>query len=223
MRLADAGTREEFIEKNMGLAHACANRFKGRGIEYDDLFSAGCLGLVKAYDGFDDERGVQFSTYAVPVILGEIKRLFRDGGAVKVSRSLKELSLKVMATKEYLTKTLGEEPTVAQIAGHLGASPEDVGWALGAAQPPLSLTPAGDDEAKEFDIPVFSNEEALADTLSLQNALYTLSEDDRRLILLRFFGSKTQAQVAQILQTTQVQVSRRERKILIKMREKLTG
>ena len=87
--------RDEFIENNLGLVHACANRFRGRGIEYDDLYAAGCMGLVKAYDAFDEGRGVQFSTYAVPVILGEIKKLFRDGGAVKVSRSVKELSLKI--------------------------------------------------------------------------------------------------------------------------------
>ena len=224
MRLADAGTREDFIEKNMGLAHACANRFRGRGIEYDDLFAAGCVGLVKAYDGFDDERGVQFSTYAVPVILGEIKRLFRDGGAVKVSRSLKELSLKVTAAKERLAKAQGEEATVAQLAAELDVTPEQVAWALGAALPPLSLTPVDDEDGgREFEIPVFSYEESLADSLSLEAALATLNEEDRRLIMLRFFGNKTQAQVAQILGTTQVQISRRERKILLKMREKLTG
>lgn len=223
MRLADAGTREEFIEKNLGLAHACANRFRGRGIEYDDLFAAGCVGLVKAYDGFDDERGVQFSTYAVPVILGEVKRLFRDGGALKVSRSLKELSMKVSATRERLSKTLGEEPTVAQVAAELDVSAEQVAWAQGAALPPLSLTPAGEGDTGEFEIPVFSYEERLADTLSLQAALSALPEEDRKLIMLRFFGNRTQAQVASALGTTQVQISRRERKILLKMREKLTG
>ena len=103
------GPREEFIQNNLGLVHACAGRFRGRGIEYDDLYSAGCMGLVKAYDGFDEGRGVQFSTYAVPVILGEIKKLFRDGGTVKVSRSLKELGLKVNALRETAVKNTGAE------------------------------------------------------------------------------------------------------------------
>ena len=110
------GPREEFIQNNLGLVHACAGRFRGRGIEYDDLYSAGCMGLVKAYDGFDEGRGVQFSTYAVPVILGEIKKLFRDGGTVKVSRSLKELGLKVNTLRETIIKNTGAEPTVGQLA-----------------------------------------------------------------------------------------------------------
>ena len=113
------GPRAEFIEKNLGLVHSCAGRFKGRGIEYDDLFSAGCMGLVKAYDGFDGSRGLCFSTYAVPVILGEIKKLFRDGGTVKVSRSLKELSLKISAVRERCVKETGQEPTVSQLAERL--------------------------------------------------------------------------------------------------------
>ncbi|MEG2393996.1 MAG: sigma-70 family RNA polymerase sigma factor, partial [Ruthenibacterium sp.] len=105
------GPRAEFIENNLGLVHACAGRFKGRGMEYDDLFAAGCMGIVKAYDGFDETRGLCFSTYAVPVILGEIKKLFRDGGSVKVSRSVKELGLKVTATRERWLKMKGQEPT----------------------------------------------------------------------------------------------------------------
>ena len=110
------GPREEFIENNLGLVHACAGRFRGRGVEYDDLYSAGCMGLIKAYDGFDQERGVQFSTYAVPVILGEIKKLFRDGGTVKVSRSLKELGLRVSAARERMIKQNGCEPSVSPVS-----------------------------------------------------------------------------------------------------------
>ena len=107
MNSITAPSRDDAINANIGLVHACANRFRGRGIEYDDLFQAGCMGLVKAYDAFDEDRGVKFSTYAVPVILGEIKRLFRDGGSVKISRSLKELSLKVTRTRERLSISLG--------------------------------------------------------------------------------------------------------------------
>ena len=108
--VSDKTRRSAFIEQNLGLVHSCAGRFRGRGLEYDDLNSAGCMGLIKAYDGFDETRGVCFSTYAVPVILGEIKKLFRDGGTVKVSRSLKELSLRINAAREHHRKLCGTEP-----------------------------------------------------------------------------------------------------------------
>ena len=122
--------REEFIERNLGLVHACAGRFKGRGIEYEELYAAGCLGLVKACDGFDTGRGVCFSTYAVPVILGEIKKLFRDGGTVKVSRSLKELSLKINAERERCLKRTGQEPGVTELAETLGISQPNATYKL---------------------------------------------------------------------------------------------
>lgn len=216
------GPREEFIQKNLGLVHACAGRFRGRGIEYDDLYSAGCMGLVKAYDGFDEERGVQFSTYAVPVILGEIKKLFRDGGTVKVSRSVKELGLKVGAMRERLLKATGNEPTVGQLAELLGERPEQVALAIQASQPALSLTPTSEEDGgRELDIPVDSPEEELADRISLQEVLASLPAEDRTLIFLRFFSGKTQSETAKVLGTTQVQISRRERKILKNMRGQL--
>ncbi|HJA26739.1 MAG TPA: sigma-70 family RNA polymerase sigma factor [Candidatus Fournierella merdigallinarum] len=216
------GPREEFIQNNLGLVHACAGRFRGRGIEYDDLYSAGCMGLVKAYDGFDEERGVQFSTYAVPVILGEIKKLFRDGGTVKVSRSLKELGLKVSALRENIVKNTGAEPTVAQLAQALGERPEQVALAIRAGQPALSLTPAADEEeGRQLDIPVDSPEEDLADRIGLEEVLSALPPPDRALIYLRFFSGKTQSETARVLGTTQVQISRRERKILKEMRRQL--
>ena len=117
--VSDTAQRSAFIEQNLGLVHACAGRFRGRGIEYDDLYSAGCMGLVKAYDGFDESRGVCFSTYAVPVILGEIKKLFREGGVVKVSRSLKELGMRVNAAREQYIKLCGTEPSLTQLAQQL--------------------------------------------------------------------------------------------------------
>ena len=145
MVLSDETRRSAFIEKNLGLVHACAGRFRGRGIEYDDLYSAGCMGLVKACDGFDEGRGVCFSTYAVPVILGEIKKLFRDGGTVKVSRSLKELGLRVSAARERHLKLYGTELTVPQLAQQLGESAEAVALAIQASMPAMSLTPESDD------------------------------------------------------------------------------
>ena len=216
------GTREEFIQNNLGLVHACAGRFRGRGVEYDDLYAAGCMGLVKAYDGFNTNRGVQFSTYAVPVILGEIKKLFRDGGTVKVSRSVKELGLRINALRERYLKSTGSEPTVSQLAGELMVSSEQVALAIRAGQPALSLTPASDEDGvRELDIPVASPEEELADRIGLAEVLRTLPEQDRRLILLRFFQGKTQSETAACLGTTQVQISRKERKILAQLRRKL--
>ena len=216
------GTRAEFIENNLGLVHSCAGRFKGRGIEYDDLYAAGCMGLIKAYDGFDESRGLCFSTYAVPVILGEIKKLFRDGGSVKVSRSLKELGIKVNAVREKCLKQTGQEPTVSEIAKRLDVTLEQVTDAMSASLPALSLTPVTDEDVnKEFDIPQESCEEVLTDKLSLKSVLNTLTKEERMLIYLRFFQNKTQSETAKVLGTTQVQISRRERKLLQRMREKL--
>lgn len=216
--------RAEFIQRNLGLARSCAGRFTGRGIDYEDLYAAGCLGLVKACDGFDPARGVCFSTYAVPVILGEIKKLFRDGGTVKVSRSLKELGLKINAERERCLKKDGVEPNVTQLAETLGAKPEQVAMAIHASMPVVSLTPTeGEDGNREWDIPVDSPEEKVSERISLREVIEQLPEQDRLLIRLRFFAGKTQSQTAEVLHTTQVQISRRERKILRWMRTELTG
>lgn len=216
--------RGEFIQRNLGLARSCAGRFTGRGIDYEDLYAAGCLGLVKACDGFDPARGVCFSTYAVPVILGEIKKLFRDGGTVKVSRSLKELGLKINAERERCLKKDGMEPNVTQLAETLGAKPEQVAMAIHASMPVVSLTPSeGEDGNREWDIPVDSPEEKVSERISLREVIEQLPEQDRLLIRLRFFAGKTQSQTAEVLHTTQVQISRRERKILRWMRTELTG
>lgn len=219
--VSDKTRRSEFIEQNLGLVHACAGRFRGRGIEYDDLYSAGCMGLIKATDGFDAARGVCFSTYAVPVILGEIKKLFRDGGTVKVSRSLKELGMKINAARERHRKLTGAEPALSQLAEELGESIENVTLALQAAQPALSLTPENGDNDRQMDLPVESPEEELADRIGLEEVLDSLPPEDRRLIRLRFYANRTQSETARLLHTTQVQISRRERKILKRMREKL--
>ena len=220
--VSDKTRREAFITQNLGLVHACAGRFRGRGMEYDDLYSAGCVGLIKAYDNFDESRGVCFSTYAVPVILGEIKKLFRDGGTVKVSRSLKELGMRVQAAREHTMKLCGSEPTLQQLAEQLDEPIENVALAIQAAQPAMSLTPEGREDAEhQLDIPVESPEEALADRISLEEVLRALPEQDRQLIQLRFYGNRTQSETAKVLHTTQVQISRRERKILVLLRRRL--
>lgn len=214
--------RDEFIAANIPLVHSLANRFKGRGIEYEELFSAGSLGLVKACDNFDESRGLCFSTYAVPVILGEIKRLFRDGGAVKLSRSLKELSLKVQKAREELSKG-GREPTISELAEYLKISPDEAAEAIQASAPPLSLTAfdSENENGAELDLPVESAESSLIDKLALRQCLEKLPKDDRTLIILRYFRSKTQAETGELMGLSQVQVSRRERKILENLRLQL--
>ncbi len=215
--------KEEFVRNNLGLVHSCAHRFKGRGIEYDDLFGAGSIGLVKAIEAFDENRGVKFSTYAVPVILGEMRRLFRDGGSVKVSRSLKELSMKVTRAREKFMSTQFREPTVNELAELLGTETELVVEALGVSQPPMSLTEDEEDGGGQFDIKVEAPEEEMADKIALREVIDCLDNHDRELITLRYFGNKTQVETANRLGMTQVQVSRREKKILLMLREKLTG
>ncbi len=217
-------TREEFICQNIGLVHTCARRFAGKGAEYDDLFQAGCVGLIKATDGFEPERGLQFSTYAVPLILGEIRRLFREGGAIKVGRTLKELSLRAVRTREQLSAEYGREPTVEELASVLQVEPAEAAQALCAGLPPLSLTRRDeDDEAGNIDLPVPSPEPAVTDRLAIQQLLTRLNERDRMLITLRYIGRKTQQATANALGMTQVQVSRRERALLEQLRRELTG
>ncbi|MBP3704311.1 MAG: sigma-70 family RNA polymerase sigma factor, partial [Clostridia bacterium] len=172
--------RTAFVEENVGLVRSLVPRFLGRGMEYDDLFQAGCIGLVKAADHFDPALGYKFSTYAVPVILGEMRRLFRDNGAVKVSRSLKELSLKAARTAEKLEMESGSAPTVAELAAELGVSEERCAEALNAGLQPVSLTNEEDDS--ELDIPVESHEERISDRLALRQVMEKLPEKDRRLL-----------------------------------------
>lgn len=215
-------TRNEFIHNNLGLVHACAKRFKGKGIEYDDLFGAGCEGLVKAVDRFDKDRGFSFSTYAVPVILGEIRRLFRDGGTVKVSRSLKELSLKVSRESAAFSAQHGREPTIGEVAELLSIEPEQAAEAINAGMHPISLTFDEATGGGQLDIPTDPPEEKLTELLSLRQVLCDLEEKDKNLITLRFFKRKTQTETGELLNMTQVQVSRREKKILGNLKEKLT-
>ncbi len=209
------------VEKNLGLVHSCAHRFRGRGIEYDDLFQAGCMGLVKATAAFDEARGVMFSTYAVPVILGEIRRLFRDGGAVKVSRSVKELGIKAARVKEQLGVVLGRDPALSEVAEAMERTPGEIAEALAATTPPVSLTGSEEEGGGQIDLPVDSPEERLSDILALKQAMARMEEQDRRLIILRYYGNRTQTETARELGMTQVQVSRREKKLMQYFRKEL--
>lgn len=211
--------RNELIEQNLRLVHACAHRFAGKGIEYDDLYSAGCVGLVKAVDRFDHSRGFRFSTYAVPVILGEIKQLFRSGGSVKVSRSLQELSMRAQKLCEQYRARHDGEITITELAEQLGVDVYQASQALSASKAVLSLS--GEDDEGYVDVPVPSPEEALTEHLSLREVINALSDDERMLIIQRYYRHKTQQQTADVLGTTQVQISRKEKKILLKMRAML--
>lgn len=213
--------RDEFIENNLALVHSICKRFVGRGIEYDDLYQVGCVGLIKAVDAFDEERGLMFSTYAVPVIMGEIRRLFRDGGAVKVSRSVKELYLKINRERPVLEANLGREATVSELAKHLGVSSEDVTEAVCAAQPTVSLTVEDDDGIKEMQILCTDESESVLTGIDISAAFSELSEKERQIVKLRYYKFLTQSKTAQLLGMTQVQVSRAEKKILLKLRNLL--
>lgn len=212
--------REKLIEENLGLVHACANKFRGRGTEYDDLFQAGCVGLIKAADGFDPSRGFAFSTYAVPVILGEIKRIFRDGGAVKVSRSIKEKGRVLLHEKEKMTSETGTEPTISALAERLGWEVEETAQVINAALPPVSLTQDDESGGGQIDVPV-DNENEMFERLDLSRVIESLSERDREIIEWRYFRCATQSVTAKQLGMSQVQVSRREKKILTLLRTKL--
>lgn len=215
--------REELICDNLGLVHACANRFRNKGIEYDDLFSAGCLGLVKAADGFDESRGFAFSTYAVPAILGEMKRLFRDGGAVKISRALKERAREAAKLREEMTAALSREPTLRELAAKMQVSEYEMAQLVNLSMPVASLTELHEENDRQIDIPVESEEEEIQNKLALSEVLKILPENDRRLIELRYYKGLTQTKTAEILGLSQVQVSRREHTILLELRRKLTG
>ena len=213
--------REKLISENLGLVHSCANRFKNRGVEYDDLFQAGCVGLIKAADGFNNELGFQFSTYAVPAILGEIKRIFRDGGAVKVSRALKEKARFVAGEKERFLRETGYEPSVKELAEYINFSVPETAELLLVTLPPVSLTSDEENDEKQLDIAVEGDEEKIAERITLNECLEALSKKDREIITLRYFKGETQTVVAKKLGMTQVQVSRREKVILKEMRLKM--
>lgn len=211
--------REERVQQNLGLARACAARFRGRGIEYDDLYQAACVGLIQAADRFDESRGLRFSTYAVPVILGEVRRLFREGGAVKVSRGIRDLSRKASKEAAAFAAQYGRAPTVGELAEKLRIEPEQAAQAMAAGQAPVSLT--APEDGANIDLVDEPREETLTDVLSLHQVMDTLSARDRQLLYFRYFQHQTQSETGKQLGMTQVQVSRREKKLLSELREAL--
>lgn len=214
---------ETLAESNLGLVHTCARRFAGRGADYDDLFQAGCVGLVKAAAAFDPSRGFAFSTYAVPVILGEIRRLFRDGGTVKVSRSLKERSRALQLTAGEFVRREGREPTVGELAEVAGLTTAETAELLLALRPAVSLSAEGEEGERALDLPDGTDgEERLTERLALREELDALEDTERRLIALRYYHGLTQSRTGALLGMTQVQVSRREKAVLAKLRDRMT-
>ncbi len=208
-------TQKELAEENVGLVHACARRFLGRGVDYEELVGAGSVGLVKAAAGFEPARGFCFSTYAVPSILGEMRRLFREGGGVKLSRGAKEKAAALLKTARTLGDELGREPTVGEIAAKTGDDPSEAAALLAATLPVKSLTT---DENDESDLPVPSHEDGVIARLDLRTALTRLTDGERELIALRYRRNLTQSEVGKALGMTQVQVSRAEKRVLMKLR-----
>lgn len=208
---------EKLITENLGLVHSCANRFRGRGTDYEDLFQAGCVGLIKAAAGFDSSLGFQFSTYAVPAILGEIKRIFRDGGSVKIGRAAKEKARQLMQMKEDIAARTGREPTINELAEMAEMTPAEAACLISASMPPVSLT--DDTDEGQVDIPIPPPDEKLTERIDLKNALIALPETERKIIELRYFKGLTQTVTAQHLGLSQVQVSRKEKAILLKLRK----
>jgi RNA polymerase sporulation-specific sigma factor len=217
----DVDARNALIDKNTGLVWSVVRRFRNRNVETEDLFQIGCIGLIKAVDKFDLSFNVQFSTYAVPMILGEIRRYFRDDGIIKVSRSLKELSIKARDISEKLEQDMGRPPSIKELAEALGEEPENVIHAMDASRTPESLFREYDDEDgsenRLIDRIVSQDNDRESETvekISLYSALKQLPRREKDLIWMRYYSGETQQKVAQKLGISQVQVSRLEKKIL---------
>lgn len=216
------------VEKNIGLVWSIVKRFYNRGYEAEDLFQIGCIGLIKSINKFDKSYEVKFSTYAVPMIIGEIKRFIRDDGIIKVSRSLKETANKIRVTREVMSKELGKEPTISEIALRLNSTPEELAMAIEAGNAPESLysTVSEGDSSPILLIDRINgngldNESDVIDKIALRQILDKLPERERQIIFLRYFKEKTQAQIAKMLGISQVQVSRIEKKILQEIKRKI--
>ncbi len=217
----DGSATEALVEENSGLIWSVARRFLGRGAEADDLYQLGCLGFLKAVEGFDLEYGTQFSTYAVPKIAGEIRRFLRDDGAVKVSRSLKEQAATIKSTRNRLTAALGREPTVQEISRQTGLSPEEIALAETATAATESIQKETGEEGFSLEniLTDTESEERMVEKIALRQAVEALPEREKMVIQLRYFHSLTQQRVAKVMNVSQVQVSRIEKKALVLLRE----
>lgn len=224
IRLAQAGDRgaaENLVNENAGLIWSVAKRFIGRGTETDDLYQLGCLGFLKAVEGFDLEFGTQFSTYAVPKIAGEIRRFLRDDGAIKVSRSLKEQAASIKSMRSHLTAALGREPTVQELSRQTGLTPEEIALAETATAGTESIHRELGEEGFSLEniLTDTESEERLMERIALRQAIDKLPERERLVIQLRYFHSLTQERASKVLNVSQVQVSRIEKKALAHLKD----
>lgn len=217
----DKSAGETLVLENSGLIWSVAKRFLGRGVESDDLFQLGCLGFIKAVEGFDLEYGTKFSTYAVPKIAGEIRRYLRDDGVVKVSRGIKERAAAIKVAKNQLTHALGREPTIGEIAEHTGFTPEEIATAETATAAVESMQQETGEEGFTLEsvLADFQSEEKMLNKLALNQAIDNLPQQEAMVIRLRYFHGLTQQRVSRILDVSQVQVSRIEKKALRHLRD----
>ena len=217
----DAEATESLVRENSGLIWAIARRYTGRGTELEDLYQLGCLGFLKAVEGFDVSFGTQFSTYAVPKISGEIRRFLRDDGAVKVSRGIKEQAAAIKAVRNALSNALGREPTVNEISRQTGFSPEEIALAETATAATESIQRQCGEEGFSLEdvLTDTESEEKMVEKIALRQAISNLPERERRVIQLRYFHGLTQDRVAKVLEVSQVQVSRIEKKAIALLRE----
>lgn len=227
IRRAQAGDRdaaEKLVTENSGLIWSIARRFMGRGTDMDDLYQLGCVGFLKAVEGFDLEYGTQFSTYAVPKISGEIRRFLRDDGVVKVSRTLKEQAMTIKLVRNRLATALGREPTVQEISSQTGFSPEEIALAENATAATESIQRENGEEGFSLEniLSDTESEEKMVERIALMQAIERLAERESMVVKLRYFHGLTQDRVARVLQVSQVQVSRIEKKALSHLRELLT-
>lgn len=224
IRLAQDGDRnasEKLVTENSGLIWSVARRFIGRGAETDDLYQLGCMGFLKAVEGFNPGFGTQFSTYAVPKIAGEIRRFLRDDGAVKVSRSIKEQAASIKSIRSKLTPLLGREPTIQELSAHTGFTPEEIAIAETATAATESIQQQTGEEGfcLENILTDTESEERMVEKIALRQAVEKLPERERMVIQLRYYHCLTQQRVAKVMEVSQVQVSRIEKKALEKIRE----
>jgi RNA polymerase sporulation-specific sigma factor len=224
----DADAKAKIVEDNIGLVHSIVRRFAGRGYETEDLFQIGCIGLVKAIEKFDTSFEVKFSTYAVPMIMGEIKRFIRDDGIIKVSRSIKELAIKAFGLREAIMRDTNAEPSIKEIAEKLGVTAEDIAVAMEAGIRPESINSPindGDADGKTLADRLESQDNCegkVINQILVEELLEKCNEREKKIIILRYFKQQTQSQIAQSLGISQVQVSRIEKKVLENMRENLS-
>lgn len=220
VKAGDSGAAGTLVEENSGLIWSVARRFFGRGVEPDDLYQLGCVGFLKAINGFDEGFGTQFSTYAVPKISGEIRRFLRDDGAVKVSRGVKERAALIRSARNELEQELGREPTLTELSGRVGISAEDIALAESATGPAESLQRESGEECFTLEnvLGDYGQEERLIERFALDEAMQKLPERERMILSLRYFHGMTQERTARVMGVSQVQVSRLERKAIESLR-----